>query len=158
MFFLFPSPIRATHEADHRFIVSGYVRDARGNAVQDARVIVVDTRIGEGSTAFTDPSGYYEVLLHLHNENLGDEIRITAQDETKMITATFDSKDATTERRVQVDFGEMLGEGRAGFQYLWIYGAGAALVVAAILYWGVYSRKRNRASSQSQGLKKGSKK
>jgi len=153
---LFPSNVRATHETDHRFTVYGYVRDAKGTAVQDAKVMVVDNRLGEGATAFTDPSGYYEVLLHLHNENMGDEISITTPDETKTVTATFDPKDMTTERKLQVDFGALPSEKPSSPATLWMYGAGAALIIAAFVYWGVYSRKKLKP--QSQGWKKGKKK
>jgi len=146
----------ATHEADHRFTVYGYVRDAKGVAIEDARVMVVDTQIGEGSTAFTDRSGYYEVLLHLHSKNLGDEISITALDEVKKITATFDPEDKTTARMVQVDFGAVPAEKLTSSFQFWIYGTGAAIIVAAFLYWGVYSRRKAR--SKTGGWKKGKRK
>jgi len=151
-----PSIVWATHEADHRFTVYGYVRDAQGHAIQDTKVMVVDSRIGEGSTAFTDQNGYYEVLLHLHSTNQGDEITITTPDETKTITANFDPADTTTERKVQVDFGAPLSETSSGPAVLWMYGAGAALIMAGFVYWAVYSRKKVKA--QSQGWKKGKKK
>ena len=153
---LFPSIVRATHETNHRFTVYGYVRDAKGSAIQDAKVMVVDNRIGEGATAFTDRSGYYEVLLHLHNQNLGDEVSITTPDETKTINASFDPADMATERKVQVDFGPMPTEKPSSPITLWMYGAGGALIIAAFLYWGVYSRKKLKP--QSHSLKKGKKK
>ncbi|HEY4485621.1 MAG TPA: carboxypeptidase-like regulatory domain-containing protein, partial [Nitrospiria bacterium] len=64
-------PALATHEVDHRFMVYGTVRDDQGRPVRDAKVIVVDPRLSEsGMTAFTDGSGYYEAVLHLHNTDL----------------------------------------------------------------------------------------
>ena len=153
---LSPAVVWATHETHHRYTVYGYVRDAKGSAIQDAKVMVVDARLGEGSTAFTDRSGYYEVLLHLHNENMGDEISITTPDETKKINATFNPADMTTERKVQVDFGPIPTEEPSSPSTVWMYGAGAALLIAAFLYWGVYSRKKLK--SQSQGWKKGKRK
>jgi hypothetical protein len=155
---ILPTTVWATHEADHRYTVYGYVRDAKGHAVQDVKVMVVDNRIGEGSTAFTDRHGYYEVLLHLHDANVGDEIAITTPDETKTITAQFNPEDHTTERRVQVDFGAPPSEGASGnITTLWVYGAGAALAIAAFVYWGMYSRKK-KTKVQFQGWKKGKKK
>ena len=118
--------------------------------------MVVDNRIGEGATAFTDRAGYYEVLLHLHNQNLGDEVNITTPDETKTISATFDPADMATERKVQVDFGPIPTEKPSSPITLWMYGAGGALIIAAFLYWGVYSRKKLKP--QSHSLKKGKKK
>ena len=151
-----PSIVWATHEAEHRFTVYGYVRDTKSHSIKDVKVMVVDNRIGEGSTAFTDQKGYYEVLLHLHNTNQGDEITITTPDETKTITANFNPEDHTTERKVQVDFGAPASENPSGSPILWMYGAGAALMIAAFFYWRVYSRKKVKV--QSQGWKKGKKK
>jgi hypothetical protein len=153
---MIPSIVWATHEADHRFTVYGYVRDTNGRAVQDIKVMVVDNRIGEGSTAFTDQDGYYEVLLHLHDANQGDEIAITTPDETKTVTANFDPEDHTTERKVQVDFGAHPSHASSSSSAIWIYGAGAVLIIAGFFYWRVYSRKKVKA--QSQGWKKGKKK
>ncbi len=154
---ILPSTVWATHEANHRYTVYGYVRDAKGQAAQDTKVMVVDNRIGEGSTAFTDKNGYYEVLLHLHDTNVGDEIAITTPDETKTITAQFNPDDHMTERKVQVDFGAPPPAGTSGnTATLWMYGTGIALAIAAFVYWRTYSRKQMKA--QSQGWKKGKKK
>ncbi len=152
-----PSTVSATHEADHRYTVYGYVRDAKGRAVQDTKVMVVDNRVGEGSTAFTDKNGYYEVLLHLHDSNLGDEVTITTPEETKTVVAQFDPEDHMAERKVQVDFGALPIESASGsMATLWVYGAGIALAITAFVYWGVYSRKK--AKAHSQGWKKVKKK
>ncbi|MCI0526378.1 MAG: carboxypeptidase-like regulatory domain-containing protein [Nitrospira sp.] len=158
MWVTLPSTVWATHEANHRYNVYGYVRDAKGQAVQDVKVMVVDNRIGEGSTTFTDKNGYYEVLLHLHDSNLGDEVTITTPDETKTIVTQFDPQDHMTERKVQVDFGAPPPAGTSSnIVTLWMYGTGAALVIVAFVYWRrMHSRKQVKA--QSQGWKKGKKK
>lgn len=153
---LFPTTVWATHETDHRFTVFGYVRDDKGKPIEDTKVMVVDTRVGEGSTAFTDRSGYYEVLLHLHNDNLGDEIKITAQDQSKTIIANFDPSDKRTERKVQVDFGAPPAGNSSSPMTLWIYGAGVVLIMAALVYWRVLTQKK--AKVQAQGWKKAKKK
>jgi hypothetical protein len=138
--------------------VYGYVRDAQGHTAQDIKVMVVDNRIGEGSTAFTDRNGYYEVLLHLHDANQGDEITITTPNETKTINANFDPEDHTTERKVQVDFGGPPSAGSSsGSAVVWMSGAGVVLMIAGLFYWRVLSRKK-KMKAQSQGWKKGKKK
>jgi hypothetical protein len=156
---ILPPAVWATHEANHRYTVYGYVRDAKGQTLQDAKVMVVDNRIGEGSTAFTDKNGYYEVLLHLHDNNVGDEIAITTQDETKTITAQFDAEDHMTERKVQVDFGAPPAAGISGNRTtLWMYGVGVALVIMAFVYWRKRMSSQKQIKEQSQGWKKGKKK
>ncbi len=37
---ILPNPAFATHEADHRYVISGYVRDAEGNALKGAEVLL----------------------------------------------------------------------------------------------------------------------
>lgn len=150
---LIPSAAQAMHEADHRFTVSGYVRDEQGKPLEESKVRVVDTRIGLGETAFTDNHGYYEVVLHLHNDNLGDEIRVEALGETKTLTATFDPEDRTTERKVQLDFGALPPEGTGGDSaVLWAYAAGAAVLASVFFYWR--RRTKRKAQPQSKGWKK----
>jgi len=65
--------------------------------------MVTDSLTGEGNTVFTDERGYYEVLLHLHNNNQGDEIQITAGTVVKSIKATFNPEDKHTERKSEVN-------------------------------------------------------
>lgn len=72
--------------------------------------MVSDTLTGEGNTVFTDEKGYYEVLLHLHNSNLGDEIRISAGTIIQSIKVNFNPEDKKTERKseVNLEFPEVL--------------------------------------------------
>lgn len=65
--------------------------------------MVTDALTGEGNTVFTDERGYYEVLLHLHNNNLGDEIRVTAGPVVQSIKAVFNPEDKKTERKSEVN-------------------------------------------------------
>ncbi len=150
---LLAAPAFATHEADHRFIVHGTVHDDRGNPVADARVIVVDPRLDEGMTAFTDRNGDFEALLHLHDTDLGNEIIVTALDQRKTVRAEFDPNDKHTERKTRVDFGAP-GSGRPGFG--WYDSrtlAGAALIVgaaAAFILFRCYRRRKHPASQKSR--------
>jgi hypothetical protein len=100
--------VLATHEVDHRFTVFGFVKSSSGVPQSNIKVMVTDTLTGEGNTVFTDDRGYYEVLLHIHNNNLGDEIRITAGSVAQTIKASFNPEDKHTERRseVNIDFKE----------------------------------------------------
>ncbi|MBI3811333.1 MAG: carboxypeptidase regulatory-like domain-containing protein [Nitrospirae bacterium] len=141
---LLASPAFATHENDHRFIVYGTVHDGRGNPVADARVIVVDPRLDEGMTAFTDRNGGFEALLHLHNADLGDEIIVTALDQKKTIRAEFDPNDKVTVRKARLDFGAP-GDGRPESGW---YGSrtltGAVLIGAAATVFILFERYRRR--------------
>ena len=103
MVFAGKNVVFATHETDHRFTVYGVVKDSSGIPQANVKVMVSDTLTGEGNTLFTDQKGNYEVLLHLHNNNLGDEIRIMAGKEVKSVKAFFIPEDKRTERKTEVN-------------------------------------------------------
>jgi hypothetical protein len=73
-----PSGSLATHEADHRFTVEGFVCGTDGKAIVNTDVLVKDTKISYGQVVKTDTDGYYRATFHLHNENLGDPLLVKA--------------------------------------------------------------------------------
>lgn len=89
----------ATHEADHRYHVRGNVVDSFGMPGMFVRVDVVDIShpsiTSAGTTGF---AGDYDVILHLHNDNVGDQVRVTVAGQSVVITAEFDPTDGLTER------------------------------------------------------------
>jgi hypothetical protein len=131
LFIISSSSAFATHEVDHRFTVYGAVYDDRGRPVADTKVIVVDPRLDEGMTVFTDRNGGFEALLHLHNADLGDEIIVTALEQRKTIRAAFDPNDKVTVRKGRIDFGAP-GGGLPGFS-----GNGMSVLAGAVLAAGV---------------------
>ena len=159
---LIPSAAWATHEMDHRFAISGHVRDKDGKPVRDAKVQARDLRDQkiDPVTSYSDGSGFYKLLLHLHNSNAGDPIQISVKDErsgldeVKKIRAEFDPADKHAERQARVEFGpesEASGGGQGGFvgtedaSKLWLYGVGGILVAAAI--GAVVVRVRHRQAA-----------
>jgi len=117
--------------------------------VADAKVIVVDPRLDEGMTAFTDRDGAFEALLHLHNTDLGDEIIVTALDQQKTVRAEFDPNDKVTVRKARVDFGAtgtgLPGSGGVGIPVM----IGTVLIVGAgvVVIFRLRSRRRRRPAS-----------
>jgi len=146
---LMPQTAWATHETDHRFTVSGYVRDRDGKPVKDARVYARD--LGDESvepvTTYADSDGFYQVILHLHDKNAGDAVQVSAKDERsgfdeiKKIRAEFTPGDRHTERQARVDFGPESDKsaggsggpiGTADASRPWLYAVGGGLALAAI--------------------------
>jgi hypothetical protein len=101
----FPAVLYATHEADHRFTVEGFVCGADGKGSPNVEVLVKDTRISYGQTVTTEGDGYYKATFHLHNDNLGDPLLVEARGEQQNHKIQFDPKDLETERKIQVNFG-----------------------------------------------------
>ncbi|MEK7221991.1 MAG: carboxypeptidase-like regulatory domain-containing protein [Nitrospirota bacterium] len=159
---LIPSAAWATHEMDHRFTISGHVRDKDGKPVRDVKVQARDLRDQkiDPVTSYADGSGFYKLILHLHNSNAGDPIQISVKDErsgldeVKKIRAEFDPADKHAERQARVEFGpesEASGGGPGGVvgtedaSKLWLYGAGGILVATAIGVAVVRARHRQAA-------------
>ena len=146
---VFPPAVFAEHEADHRFFVSGYVRDAAGNPLHETAVSV-EHKGGQKKTATTNRRGYYEVMFHLHNDNLGDEMVVTAGSEVKKVTMAFDPGDHFSERRGEVSFGAPGKES----PYDWIYWSGGVGVLIAAVLGLRLSRKKKETKKEIRKMVK----
>jgi hypothetical protein len=137
-------PAWATHEVDHRFVVSGTVRTADGTPRPNLKVVAAHPRSNLSETSLTDSSGRYSVLLHLHDKDAGDPVTVTAGDETKTITAGFDPKDHSTPRLATVNFGleHVASDDRSGSSMVWWYGVGGAALAGSVIYWRLRAKRR----------------
>lgn len=99
-----PKPIFVKSRVDHGFIVYGYVRDKAGKPVPDLAVLAKPLKEGrESHDGKTNKEGYYEIFLHIHNEDSGTKIVVSAKDAKKEITATYNPEDKVTKRQAAVD-------------------------------------------------------
>ena len=147
----FPSASLATHEADHRFTVEGFVCGTDGKAVADTDVLVKDTKISYGQIVKTDGDGYYRATFHLHNDNLGDPLLVEAKGEQQNHKVVFDPKDLESERKVQIHFGTgCVHDVNGPPVWLWWGLGGTAAVVA-----GAVGVKRIVKARRKQGQKRG---
>jgi hypothetical protein len=146
----FPSVVSATHEADHRFTVEGYVCGADGKSSANVDVLIKDTKISYGQIVKTDGDGHYRAAFHLHNENLGDPLLIETNGQQQQQKVSFDPKDLESERIIQVNFGTGCLQDK-GSAPLWVY-LGAGGVVAAI---GGFIGLKLIRSSRKQEQKRG---
>ena len=150
-----PSVVTATHEADHRFIVEGYVCGADGKGVADTDVLVKDTKVSYGQVVKTDGYGYYKATFHLHNDNLGDPLLIEAKGEQQNRKIQFDPKDLEAERKIRVNFGTGCDTSAPPVWLWWGVGAMAAAAGGVVGMKVVRSnRKQERAKVKSQGKRK----
>lgn len=95
---------------------------------------------GEKKKVTTNGSGYYEILFHLHNDNLGDEIVVRVGDVEKRIKISFDAEDTATPRGDTVDFGA-----EAQATEIWQYLTYASLLIMAVaLYIGFGQLKKKK--------------
>jgi hypothetical protein len=153
----FPSVVSATHEADHRFTVEGFVCEADGKGSRNVDVLVKDTKISYGQIVKTDGDGYYKATFHLHNDNLGDPLFVEAKGAQQNHKIQFDPKDLETERKLQVNFGTGCIHDVNG-PPVWVFlglGAGAVAVGGFVGMKMVRSRrKQEQKRGKSQGKRK----
>jgi hypothetical protein len=151
----FPPVARTTHEADHRFMVEGYVCGPDGAPVPNVDVLVKDTKISYGQAVRTDGDGYYKATFHLHNDNLGDPLLVEARGEQQSLKVEFDPKDLESERKIQVNFGAGCG---ANNSLAWVWWGGGAIVAALGGAIGVRlarsQRRHERGRAKSQKKRK----
>ena len=151
----FPSVVSATHEADHRFTVEGYVCGADGKSSANVDVLVKDTKISYGQIVKTDGDGHYKASFHLHNDNLGDPLLIEVNGQQQHQKVLFDPKDLEAERIIQVNFGTGCTQDRNSIP-LWVYlGAGAVAAAVGgfiglklIRSWRKQEQKRGKSPSK----------
>jgi hypothetical protein len=117
--FLTPVLVTATHaehEVFHRYVILGYVKDGKGAPLARVPVHVVRTKTGLAYNEPSDQDGFYVVIVHLHDEDLGDSLVVTAQGVSAKVTAAFNPKDETSERGTRLDFqGKRTEERRSWF-------------------------------------------
>lgn len=101
---LLPGTARSTHEVSHRYVVLGYVKDANGRPLSDVRVEATREKTGLSYAAETDREGFYVIVVHLHDEDVGDRLRVTAGKVAATVIARFDPKNQTAERGTRLDF------------------------------------------------------
>lgn len=152
-----PSRAFATHEADHRFTVEGFVCGAEGKGVAGIDVLVKDTKISYGQIVKTDGDGYYLAKFHLHNDNLGDPLLVEAKGEQQNLKVQFDPKDLETERKIQVNFGTGCVHD-VGRPPMWVFAGIGAVAVAIGGFVGAKlfrsRRKQEQKRAKSQGKRK----
>lgn len=99
-----PRPIFVKSKVEHGFTVYGYVRDASGKPVPGVEVMAMPLKDhGHGSKAKTNGEGYYEIFLHLHNEDAGTKVKVAAGKAEKVFVADYDPSDKVTKRQESVD-------------------------------------------------------
>lgn len=144
----------AMHEIDHRFTVEGHVCGADGRPASEAKVIVKDARVSIGTAVFTDSQGYYKAVLHLHNDNRGDPIVVTALEQEQKVYAQFDPADVKNERRATVDIGSGCAAQKEESSRLVYYGAGIGLLAVAVAAGLGVINKRQRRQKQGERPRK----
>ncbi len=99
-----PKPVFVKANVEHGFTVFGYVRDPSGRMLSGVEIQAMpQVKGGHGASGKTNEAGYYEIFLHLHNENAGATVEVSARDVRKTFVADYDPNDKITRRQHSLD-------------------------------------------------------
>ena len=104
MMTLFATPVAAEHEIYYRFTVLGYVKDAHGKPIADAKVEVTRDKTDFKYLGETDDTGLYVVRVRLGDESRGETLTVRQSTHVRRVIAVFDPANETDERGTRVDF------------------------------------------------------
>lgn len=157
---LLPVAAWAEHEVDHRYNVTGFVLDGDGQPVADSAVSI---RMGNNTigTQTTNPQGYYNIRLHLHDEDLGQKLVIQSGTDEVTITVTLTPGDNATSRIHYANLvgGRLVEEPLSKPRYaVWVYVTPVAVVLVLSLAYVIEQRRkraRKRQLAKGRQTKKG---
>ena len=110
-------PAGSEHTVYYRYVVLGFVKDARGKLVGGRPVEVVRDKTGLSYPTETDPQGFFVVVVRLGDESAGETLTLRAGQAAMKITARFDPANHTDDRGTRVDLeGTKFVEHTAGFR------------------------------------------
>lgn len=99
-----PKPIFVKADVQHGFTVYGYVRDKDGKPVSNVKVEAVPQKDhAHPGSATTNEAGYFEIFLHMHNEDAGTKVVVKAKDVKEEFVANYDPRDTQTRRQASVN-------------------------------------------------------
>ncbi|MGH7275655.1 MAG: hypothetical protein ACREIY_01360 [Candidatus Rokuibacteriota bacterium] len=96
-------PAGAEHEVYYRYVVLGFVKDARGKPVAGRQVELVRDKTGFSYLGETDVKGFYMLVSRLGDESAGEPLTLRLGGASLKLTARFDPTNHTDDRGTRVD-------------------------------------------------------
>ena len=97
------APVGAEHEVYYRYVVLGYVKDAKGKPVRGRAVEVVRDKTRFSYLGETDPRGFFVVVTRLGDESNGETLTVKVGGASTRLVAHFDPANHTDNRGTRVD-------------------------------------------------------
>ena len=98
-----PTPAAAEHTVYYRYVVLGFVRDAKGKVLSGRAVDVVRDKTGLAYHGRTDDQGMFVIVVRLGDESAGETLTVRAGGATTRVTARFDPVNHVSDRGTRVD-------------------------------------------------------
>jgi len=110
------TPAGAEHEVYYRYVVLGFMTDARGRPLAGRPVELIRDKTGFSYLAETDATGFYLIVSRLGDESAGEPLTLKIERASTTLVARFDPANHTDERGTRVDIaGATFVERRGSF-------------------------------------------
>lgn len=110
-------PAGAEHTVYYRYVVLGFVKDARGKPVEEHPVQVIRDKTGLSYPTKTDEQGFFVAVVRLGDESAGETLTLRVGEATLTITTRFDPTNHSDDRGTRVDLeGTTFAERPAAFR------------------------------------------
>jgi hypothetical protein len=96
-------PASAEHTVYYRYVVLGFVKDARGKLEVGRPVDVIRDKTGLSYPTKTDEQGLFVAVVRLGDESAGETLTLRVGQAATTITARFDPVNHTDDRGTRVD-------------------------------------------------------
>jgi hypothetical protein len=97
------APAGAEHEVYYRYVVLGYVKDARGRPLAGRQLELIRDKTGFSYLAETDAKGFYMLIARLGDESAGERLTLRLGGASLKLMARFDAANHTDDRGTRVD-------------------------------------------------------
>lgn len=97
------SRVGAEHEVYYRYVVLGYVKDARGAPLGGRTVELTRDKTGFSYLGETDGKGFFLIIARLGDESAGEGLTLRVGPARARIVARFDPANHTDDRGTRVD-------------------------------------------------------
>ena len=111
------TPVAAEHTVYYRYVVLGFVKDAKGKLLPERAVEVVRDKTGLTYPGRTDDQGLFVIVVRLGDESAGETLTVRIGGATTTVTARFDPANHVNDRGTRMDLdGTRFVERKDAFQ------------------------------------------
>ena len=113
----FATPVAAEHTVYYRYVVLGFVKDAKGKPLSGRAVQVVRDKTGLTYPTRTDDQGLFVIVVRLGDESAGETLTLRIGGTATTVTARFDPANHVNDRGTRIDLeGARFVERKDAFQ------------------------------------------
>jgi hypothetical protein len=97
------TPVSAEHEVYYRYVVLGFVKDAKGHAMSGRELELIRDKTGFAYLGATDAQGFFLIIARLGDESAGEDLTLKVGPMVARLRASFDPANHRDDRGTRVD-------------------------------------------------------